>query len=133
MSSNVQASEKPKEHPGKWAAALARVQGKTQEAAAKDAGVVPKTVWRWENTDEQYAAYYAALQDKLRRSSWGFFWAVLQEHVASRDPNVSLRAIHIGLQSMDRERPQNVTMTQEDRVVIVVEEEAALPLEDPYG
>jgi hypothetical protein len=133
VSQNVVAVMGEKEHTKKWTAALMRVQGKTLRAAAEAAKVVPKTVTRWEADDPQYAAYFDRHLDKLRRTSWGLVWSVLQEHVASRDPHVSLRACHIMLQSMDRERPQNVTMTQEDRVVIVVEEEAALPLEDPYG
>lgn len=122
-----------KEHPGKWMASLMRAQGKTAQASADAAGVVLKTVFRWEKNDAQYARYFEQHTDRIRRQSWGLVWAVLQEHVASRDPHVSLRACQIMLASMDRERPQNVNMTQEDRIVIVVEDEAPLPETDPYG
>ncbi|MCP5059592.1 MAG: hypothetical protein GY937_23045 [bacterium] len=119
------------DHMGKWKAALARVEGRTQTAAAEAADVTRETVSRWETRDPLYRTYFEEHQTALRRASWGLVWGVLMEHVASRDPAVSLRACHIMLQSIDRERPQEVTVTNEERVVIVVEDEDELSLEAP--
>lgn len=131
MSDNVAALPTALEHPGKWRAALARVQGKSQEAAAKAGGVATKTVQRWQYSDPVYARYYSEHQDTLRGATWGLVWAVLLGHVASSDPSVSLMACRIMLASMDRDRPQSMSVVNEDRVVIVVEEEVPLPETDP--